>query len=256
VAALEKDLIAARKDNKDHLATIWQLHQRVAELSAEVTMTKELLAAERETSRRPDTPLTEIVVHVEDDNVTGEFIVDDDDDDDDDADYKDGTKVSRPASPSSKPFQCTYCPNAYARKANLMAHINFHHSDVAPGLPCPSCAQTFRTATLLNYHIRGYHNTPKARDAGHISCVKCHASFTNLYGFNAHGGWHESKKKSEDDGLVGKRVSVYWPSMKQWYIGTVRKHVGGVLYEVHYDDGDTTVDALPPEDRKKTWTFV
>ncbi|WCJ30381.1 hypothetical protein M5689_011945 [Euphorbia peplus] len=57
----------------------------------------------------------------------------------------------------------------------------------------------------------------------------------------------------DGDGMVGKRVKVYWPKDKEYYIGTVDSYnASNKKHKVLYDDGDEEVLNL----KKEKWAFI
>jgi hypothetical protein len=55
---------------------------------------------------------------------------------------------------------------------------------------------------------------------------------------------------------VGARVRIYWPSMQQWYAGTVRRPAGAsdLSYRIEYDDGNEFTEMLFGP-RRRLWDY-
>lgn len=97
-----------------------------------------------------------------------------------------------------KPFQCSTCPNKYAKKSNLNAHVrDAHGSDVIPAttFECSHCPSAFQSKWTFDAHQILHCTSEKPHQ-----CAYCEAGYTEVRNIEKH------MKKNHDDELAALLV--------------------------------------------------
>ena len=84
-------------------------------------------------------------------------------------------------------FNCIDCPKVYARKYDLMCHVNAFHNNLKH--KCGQCFKEFTGESYLKRHNRIIHGSEK------FECDICEKTFTSIEGLKIHSRTIHDKQK-------------------------------------------------------------